>query len=166
MYSISVLLMAMGTALFIAHLVTGVIRVLFFSRISHIPGLKLAALTIGPDEVHIDDASFYSSCYPDLEVKIQEKVIRFRERLLEYAADKEKGSAPIDFSNATGALTLDIISGYTLGKSIGALDRTDLVRDYHEALRNSAKLGPIARAFPFIPRANGNAAGLDSQIKT
>ncbi|EJP67851.1 N-acetyltryptophan 6-hydroxylase ivoC [Beauveria bassiana] len=239
MYSISVLLMAMGTALFIAHHVTGVIRVLFFSRISHIPGPKLAALTyfyqaywdlwphqgqfafhciklhkiygpivrIGPDEVHIDDPSFYSSCYPgsigrqrdksmlhfgwaqgleqygdgntfftlshddhrmrrsmlapffskqkvrDLEVKIQEKVIRFRERLLEYAADKEKGSAPIDFSNATGALTLDIISGYTLGKSIGALDRTDLARDYHEALRNSAKLGPIARAFPFIPRA-------------
>lgn len=42
----------------------------------------------------------------DLEVKIQEKVIRLRERLLEYAAGEEKGSAPIDFSNATGALTL------------------------------------------------------------
>ncbi|TQW02701.1 Cytochrome P450 [Cordyceps javanica] len=223
------LLAALGTALFIAHHVTGVIRVLFFSRISHIPGPKLAALTyfyqaywdiwphkgqfafhspadgwmpnptnfdddarIGPDEVHIDDPAFYSSCYPgsiarqrdksrlhfgwaqgleqygdgntfftlshddhrmrrsmlapffskqkvrDLEATIREKVIRLRERLLEYAAVKGKESVPIDFSNATGALTLD---------------RADMAREYNDALRNSAKLGPIARAFPFIARA-------------
>ncbi|XWX00394.1 hypothetical protein V2A60_008414 [Cordyceps javanica] len=70
-----------------------------------------------------------------------------------FARDSPKSRASIPRYAERAGMPTHIISEYTLGKSIGALDRADMAREYNDALRNSAKLGPIARAFPFIARA-------------
>ncbi|KAI0836424.1 cytochrome P450-like protein [Hypoxylon sp. FL0890] len=82
-----------------------------------------------------------------LESRLKAKVLLLRQRLLQHA-----GSSTIDLKDAFSALTLDIISMYCFGSSLGALSRSDMGRSWNSLTHFAIKMNPFARAFPFIAR--------------
>ncbi|MCJ1358491.1 MAG: hypothetical protein MMC33_008491 [Icmadophila ericetorum] len=225
-------LLALGISLTVTYWVALIVQRLFYSRISHIPGPKLAAastlyqayydffphrgrflwkcidlhkkygpiIRIGPDEVHVDDPSFYSEMYSsathrrnksalwywmdgtgefgdlsafmtmdhnlhrmrrsglgtyfskrmvnELEPRIRDKVLLLRKRMLERAATRE----PVDLKDAYGAMTLDVISMYCFGQSIGSLDDAQLGKRWNDLMGSGVRLQPFLRSFPNIAR--------------
>ncbi|KAI3326233.1 cytochrome P450-like protein [Xylariaceae sp. AK1471] len=83
----------------------------------------------------------------ELEPRLRTKVLLLRQRLLE-----RTGPGTVDLKDAFTALTLDIISEYCFGGSLGALDRSDMGRSWNKLTHVAIKMNPFARAFPFIAR--------------
>ncbi|KAI5921294.1 cytochrome P450-like protein [Camillea tinctor] len=82
-----------------------------------------------------------------LEPRLKSKVLLLKQRLLE-----RKAPQSVNLKDAFSALTLDVISMYSFGGSIGALDRPDLGASWNDLVHFAIKLNPFARAFPFLAR--------------
>ncbi|KAK5736723.1 hypothetical protein LTR17_007227 [Elasticomyces elasticus] len=84
----------------------------------------------------------------DLEPRVRNHVLHLKQRLLDLAGTDEL----VDLSQATSALTLDVISDYAFGKAVGALDRPDMAKPWNDMLHAGVKIHPFARTFPTVAR--------------
>ncbi|KAK4499233.1 hypothetical protein PRZ48_009746 [Zasmidium cellare] len=226
-------LLAAAAVAALLFIITGAVYRVYFSRNSHIPGPKLAALTylyqsyydiypyqgqwlfhqielhkqygpvvrVGPDEIHIDNPDFYNEFagtskqrrdksatwywfsdmdqtiglsafatldhdrhahlrsamngffakrkVQELEDRVKVHVKKMTSRLLEYKATGEL----VNLLSLASALTLDVISEYSFGKSVDCLDTRDLGAPLRAQLESGVQLHPVARQFRLIIRA-------------
>ncbi|KAK3653622.1 hypothetical protein LTR56_004477 [Elasticomyces elasticus] len=84
----------------------------------------------------------------ELEPRVRNHVLHLKKRLLDLAGTDEL----VDLSQATSALTLDVISDYAFGKAVGALERPDMAKPWNDMLHAGVKIHPFARTFPTVAR--------------
>lgn len=83
-----------------------------------------------------------------LEERIRGHVKKMTDRLLDYKATGET----INLLYLTSALTLDVISEYSFGKSVSSLDTPDLGGPIRRQLESGVQMHPIARQFRMLFR--------------
>jgi cytochrome P450 len=84
--------------------------------------------------------------------KVEKLLARFSSALTESRGKGEQG-AIVNLSDAMGALTLDVISDYSFGEPMGALEKDDYGHDFVKMLHDSVQLRPLGRQFPTVVNA-------------
>jgi cytochrome P450 len=79
-----------------------------------------------------------------LEGLITDKIDRLLDRL---ATAYSNGKPVVNLTHALAALTMDVISSYSLGVDMGNLDREEWGRDWFETFRQLGMIRPIGRQF-------------------
>lgn len=78
------------------------------------------------------------------------RVQAYTEKLVNRMAECAKRDEPIPLFFAYRCLTVDIISEYIFGRSLGLLNRPDWGRSFYSAWRSLWEMSPLIRQLPFI----------------
>jgi cytochrome P450 len=81
--------------------------------------------------------------------KVEKLLSRFSSALSESKKKGQKG-ALVNLSDAMSALTLDVISDYSFGESMGALEKDNYGHEFIKLLHESIQMRPVGRQFPTI----------------
>jgi len=88
---------------------------------------------------------FSKGAVRQLEGLIANKIDRLLERLA--IAFSQQGKPVVNLTHAMAALTMDVISSYSLGVDMGNLGREEWGRDWFETFRQLGKIRPVGRQF-------------------
>lgn len=83
-------------------------------------------------------------------VRFFPRIQAYTEKLVERMTECATRDEPIPLFFAYRCLTVDIISDYLFGRSLGLLDRPDWGRDFYTAWRSLWEISPLIRQLPFM----------------
>lgn len=95
----------------------------------------------------------------ELEERIRSHVRKMIERLME----SKKAGEVVNLMYLTSALTLDVITEYSFGKSMSSLDTTDLGGPFRKQLESGVQIHPVGRQFRTLVRFMMDAVNFGSR---
>ncbi|KAL9084937.1 MAG: hypothetical protein Q9165_007803 [Trypethelium subeluteriae] len=114
-------------------------------------GMKCATFSTVPHDLHRQrraalSPSFSKAAVYHLEPDIRALVDKLCDRLKEY----QRSSEPANLGPIFAALTTDIITGYSFGKSYECLQAPDFNPKLYEAVQATTRITVLAKQFPWI----------------